>query len=78
MLGLRNLLLGHIASQAQFAAADELLLHEHTVLLGQPERQGDERNYQKYLDRVEQMRGDIARTEANIASVKRELTQLRD
>ena len=45
---------------------------------GQPERQGDERNYQKYLDRVEQMRGDIARTEANIASVKRELTQLCD
>ncbi len=45
---------------------------------GQPERLGDERNYQKYLDRVEQMRSEIARTEANIASVKRELSQLRD
>lgn len=45
---------------------------------GQPERLGDERNYQKYLDRVEQMRSEIARTEANIASVKRELAQLRN
>ena len=45
---------------------------------GEPERHGDERNYQKYLDRVEQMRDEISRTESNIASVKRELTQLRD
>ena len=45
---------------------------------GEPERRGDERNYQKYLDRVEQLRTDIARAEANVASVKRELAQLRD
>lgn len=45
---------------------------------GEPERRGDERNYQKYLDRVEQMKADIARSEGNVASLRRELGALRD
>jgi len=45
---------------------------------GEPERQGGERNYQKYLDRVAQMRDDIARSEANVASLRRELSSLKD
>lgn len=40
---------------------------------GEPERQGNERNYQKYLDRVEQMRTDIARHEGNVEALRREL-----
>lgn len=40
---------------------------------GQPERRGDERNYQKYLDRVEELRAGIARTESDIAGIRREL-----
>lgn len=43
---------------------------------GEPERRGDERNYQKYLDRVAQMKEDIARSESNVASIKRELSSL--
>ncbi|HEU4621227.1 MAG TPA: DUF4124 domain-containing protein [Burkholderiaceae bacterium] len=43
---------------------------------GEPERRGDERNYQKYLDRVAQLKEDIARAESNIASLKRELGTL--
>ena len=43
---------------------------------GQPERQGNERNYQKYLDRVEQMKTAIARKESDIAAIKRELAKL--
>jgi hypothetical protein len=43
---------------------------------GQPERQGDERNYQRYLDRVAEMRAGIARKEADIAAIKRELAKL--
>ena len=43
---------------------------------GEPERRGDERNAQKYLDRVAEMRAAIARKEADIASLKRELTKL--
>lgn len=40
---------------------------------GEPERRGDERNYQRYLDRVERLKADIQRAENNIASLKREL-----
>jgi hypothetical protein len=43
---------------------------------GQPERQGDERNYQKYLDRVASLKAAIERKEADIAALKRELAKL--
>ena len=43
---------------------------------GEPERLGDERNYQKYLDRVAQMKDAIARKESDIAALKRELSKL--
>ena len=43
---------------------------------GEPERLGSERNYQRYLDRVEDMRSAIARKQADIAAVKRELAKL--
>lgn len=43
---------------------------------GQPERQGDERNFQKYMDRVAEMKAAIARKEADIAAIKRELSKL--
>jgi hypothetical protein len=45
---------------------------------GEPDRRGDERNYQKYLDRVQRLRDDIARSESSIASLKREVTSLRE
>jgi hypothetical protein len=45
---------------------------------GEPERRGDERNYQKYLDRVERLKDDIARSESAVASLRREMTALRD
>jgi hypothetical protein len=43
---------------------------------GEPERRGDERNYQRYLDRVAEMRAQIARREADIAAIRRELAKL--
>lgn len=43
---------------------------------GQPERRGDERNYQKYLDRVADMKAGISRKEADIAALKRELAKM--
>ena len=43
---------------------------------GEPERLGDERNYQKYLDRVADMKASIARKEGDIAAIKRELAKL--
>ena len=43
---------------------------------GQPERLGSERNYQRYLDRVAEMKAGILRKEADIAALKRELAKL--
>ena len=43
---------------------------------GEPERQGNERNYQKYLDRVGEMKAGIARKESDIAAIKREIAKL--
>jgi hypothetical protein len=43
---------------------------------GNVERQGEERNYQRYLDRVAEMRDAIARKESDIAAIKRELAKL--
>ena len=43
---------------------------------GEPERLGDERNYQKYLDRVSAMKATLARQESDIAAIKRELSKL--
>ena len=43
---------------------------------GEPERQGGERNYQKYLDRVEEMRAAVARKLSDVAALKRELAKL--
>jgi len=43
---------------------------------GEPERRGDERNYQKYLDRVADLKASIARKEGDIAAIKRELSKL--
>jgi hypothetical protein len=45
---------------------------------GEPERLGNERNYQKYLDRVEQLKADIDRSEANIAALRREIAAIRE
>jgi hypothetical protein len=42
---------------------------------GEPERRGDEKNFQRYLDRVEELKQSIARKEADIAAIKRELTK---
>ena len=43
---------------------------------GEPERRGDERNYQKYLDRVTELKSGIARKEADIVAIKREIGKL--
>lgn len=43
---------------------------------GQPERQGNERNYQKYLDRVAELKQALARREGDVAAIRRELSKL--
>ena len=43
---------------------------------GEPERRGDERNFQRYQERVVEMRAGIARKEADIAAIRREIGKL--
>lgn len=43
---------------------------------GEPERRGDERNYQRYLDRVAELKASIARKESDVTALKRELSKL--
>jgi hypothetical protein len=44
---------------------------------GEPEKQGAEsRNYQKYLDRVAELKASLARNESDIAGIQRELGRL--
>ena len=43
---------------------------------GQGERRGDERNYQKYLDRMAELKETIARYEADVQALRREIAKL--
>ena len=43
---------------------------------GAPERQGGEQNYQKYQERVEQMKAAVERKQSDVAALKRELAKL--
>ena len=44
---------------------------------GEPEKQGIEgRNYQRYLDRVAEMKDNISRNQSDIAGIKREISRL--
>ena len=43
---------------------------------GEPERRGDEKNFQKYQDRVAERTAAIARKESDIAALRREIAKL--
>lgn len=43
---------------------------------GNPDRLGSERNYQRYLDRVERLRSEIDNRENNLKVLKKELNEL--
>jgi hypothetical protein len=70
-------------TDARRILADELRREEERLAVmrkefnnGEPERQGDERNFQKYQDRVAEMRAALARKEADVAAIRRELAKL--
>lgn len=69
--------------EARRILADELKKEEDRLVAmqkdynnGEPERQGDERNYARYLERVAEMKAAITRKEADIAALKREIAKL--
>lgn len=63
--------------EAELARAqDKLGALQRDYNNGEPERLGNERNYQKYIDRVAEMKAAIARTQADIEAIKREIAKL--
>ena len=70
-------------SDARRILGDELRREEERLAAlqaefnsGEPERKGDERNYQKYTERVADMKSAVQRKEADIAAIKREIAKL--
>jgi hypothetical protein len=55
---------------------DQLAQMQRDYNNGEPERLGDEKNYQKYLDRVADMKAAIARKENDVAALRREIGKL--
>ncbi len=70
-------------SEARRILAEELKKEEDKLVVmqkdynnGEPERRGDERNFQRYVERVAEMKAAITRKEADIAALKREIAKL--
>ena len=59
--------------------AEEQALKEAQRALkeGEAVRMGDERNYQKYLDRIQKLKDAVAVHETNIEAIKKEMTGLK-
>ena len=58
------------------AEEEKLAVMQKDFNNGQPERQGDEKNFQKYLDRVNDMRAAISRKQTDVAALQREIRKL--
>jgi hypothetical protein len=70
-------------SDARRILADELRAEEERLAAmkadfnnGEPERKGDERNFAKYQERVNEMRAAIQRKEADVLALRREMAKL--
>ncbi len=63
---------------AELKKAEERLAQARKAYAnGEPEKQGIEsRNYQRYLDRVAELKADVARAENDVAGIQRELGRL--
>jgi hypothetical protein len=57
-------------------AEERLTLAQKEFNNGQGERRGDERNYQKYLDRMAELKDSVARYEADVQALRREISKL--
>ncbi|MGK5077722.1 DUF4124 domain-containing protein [Janthinobacterium sp. HLX7-2] len=68
----RQILQDELRSEELKLAAQRLELNA-----GQPERQGNERNYAKYQERVVQLKDNISRTQQNVEALKREIANIR-
>ena len=68
----RQILQDELRSEEQKLAAQRQEFNE-----GQPERQGNERNYALYQARVAQLKDNLSRTQQNVEALKREIANIR-
>lgn len=65
--------------EEELAAEEKQLADARKALAeGEGTRMGDERNYQKYLDRVQKLKDDVALHEKNVAALQKELSGTSD
>ena len=64
--------------ETELRKADERLIEARKVYAkGEPEKQGIEsRNYQRYLDRVAELKASVGRAESDVEGIRRELGRL--
>lgn len=62
--------------QTELRQAEERLGNAQKEFAVSQERRGDERNYQKYLDRMAELKDNVARYEADVQALKREISKL--
>jgi hypothetical protein len=63
--------------EAELRKEEERLVQlQKELAQGEAERRGDERNYAKYLERVAELKAAVARKEADVAAIRRELAKL--
>ena len=68
----RKILESELASEEQALAGARKALAD-----GEAVRYGDERNYQRYLDRIQGLKERVAQHERNVAALKQELANLK-
>ena len=68
----RKILENELATEEQALAGARKALAE-----GESVRQADERNYQRYLDRVQGLKDRVTQHERNVTAIKQELSNLR-
>lgn len=68
----RKILEDELTAEEQALAEAQRVLQE-----GEATRLGDERNYQKYLDRVQKLKDNVDLHEKNVAAIRKELAGLK-
>jgi predicted RNase H-like nuclease (RuvC/YqgF family) len=63
--------------EAELRKEEERLAQlQKDLVQGEAERRGDERNYARYQERVNELKAAVARKEADVAALRRELAKL--
>ncbi|MBB4845399.1 hypothetical protein HNP55_003949 [Paucibacter oligotrophus] len=62
--------------ETELREAEERLATAQRELQAGAERKGDERNYQRYLDRMSELKANVSRQENDIQALKREISKL--